>query len=1092
MAPMDGKVEPWEDLDDMVHVSDEDDGNMKDSVMQPSSYVEPGMVADIKSFYPGEKDDRGRYIVTDKRPDDLPEPEETEENGRYALVIRYNRCFDGRKNLSISSIVVQSPLLKKVLGWVLKDYPCMAPELDRLEIVSPFRPFVHRWQRLTDALYTEQDPTTKSHIRLFYDALKSDLELTLETRDDFIDHNTITFNALWMIFSPGDIIFTTRNKRQVAARLKDSYIHQDRHVDIHRLECEMIYGDGETFGWNQTWIDIQEFAGMKKINDLEVYPLRFHHNVDGITKQLVENGKAYERLLGLHHKQYQGIALDGRQPFYVDSRIIIDGKTYKCNNPDRDILLRPLYEAKEIDKAPMLQDSLDQLQPDHNVTGSSAKAKKIEPVPALTEEQLMLCGSVVKGYSLRNKRWLDFFVDNIKDIQWKENARDDVVLDEEQKDLIFSMAEGHRLNHKGLKTKGLNILICGPTGVGKTFIVESVAESLRAPLFYLTSADVDLDPKDPDLESPFSDLLEMCGKWNAILLFDEANGSLDGDRLDKNEGSEYSLLLRALESHSTAIFVTCNSAPEDYMDDRFLSRFHVSLDLPDLTSTTREQIWQKCLESHRDVTIFVDSGLLAHWQLNGREIANAVTAAKTLARHGTLDMKHLERVVPASKRPFVVDPVKEDVWGSLADPLKDRKKKAKKGVVEIIEEPARGDEGDWPWGTWGSSKPVKDKKGKKVDPESHAVAPPDVDRENDTKTVRKHRTSDWVDSDAAKPTSKTEFASPSPPPPPPAPKDSEIPRQISGTWDFGGITKDLPEAHDGWGSFGTRKTKKGKKAATKEPEIPGVAGATETAEPIPVPEIDDGWGNWGIRKDKKSKKVVAKDPEEPVPAEAVTTDVVDDGWGSFGVKKEKKSKKVAAKEPQACVPAEATTIAEPMLPPVQVDEWDFWASSKKTKKGKKKTATTTSFDFDELPAPEAPVEKEVKEHPPVEEVVPVKESPLVENVASATETVGDWKACPTCFDRGIEWDVQEGNHCQKCGTFYQRKSMNGYTAPAPQTLRCRTCASHQPVFKGLYCKRCGTLEGTRKIVCKRCAASKGCNKYKVLDIPCEICGEAQS
>lgn len=121
--------------------------------------------------------------------------------------------------------------------------------------------------------------------------------------------------------------------------------------------------------------------------------------------------------------------------------------------------------------------------------GSSTK------VPTLTDDQRMVCGTSVKGYSLRNKRWLDFFVDSIKDIEWKENAEDDVVLEEEQKDLIFSMAEGHRMRHEGLQTKGLNILICGPTGVGKTFTVESVAESLHAPLLYLTSADVDLDPR---------------------------------------------------------------------------------------------------------------------------------------------------------------------------------------------------------------------------------------------------------------------------------------------------------------------------------------------------------------------------------------------------------------------------------------------------------------------------------------------------------------------------------------------------------------------------------------------------------------------
>ena len=172
-------------------------------------------------------------------------------------------------------------------------------------------------------------------------------------------------------------------------------------------------------------------------------------------------------------------------------------------------------------------------------TDSIGKAKK-KPAPALTNDQLLLCGSSVKGYSLRNKRWLDFFVDNIKDIAWHGRAWDNVVLDKDLKDLIYAMIDGHLKNHKGLLSKGLNILLSGPSGIGKTYTVESVAEALRVPLFHITPADVDLDAKDPDLESPFTDVLEMCGRWNAMLLFDQAQGSLDNDRFDDDQPREYS------------------------------------------------------------------------------------------------------------------------------------------------------------------------------------------------------------------------------------------------------------------------------------------------------------------------------------------------------------------------------------------------------------------------------------------------------------------------------------------------------------------------------------------------------------------------
>lgn len=300
-------------LDDMVYLSD------PEGTKKPSIDVGLGMLPEVKNLYQGDWDEHGRFTTTDKRPEGLPEPEETDETARYALLIRNRICYGTNKSLAITSILIQSPLLKKVLRWVLKDYPAMAPKLDRMEIFSPFRPFVHRWQRLTDALNNELDPETKSHIHLLYNALRDELEVTPEARDDFIAHKIVTFSSLWTIFEPGIIILTTVNRRQIAARLKDTSLYVGKHEDIvlFQLDCELIYANGNTFGWRSHRFDIPEFFGTQKINELPVYPLKYHHKVDKVTKGLIENGKKYEQLMGFHHKRYQGVALDGHQLFYV-------------------------------------------------------------------------------------------------------------------------------------------------------------------------------------------------------------------------------------------------------------------------------------------------------------------------------------------------------------------------------------------------------------------------------------------------------------------------------------------------------------------------------------------------------------------------------------------------------------------------------------------------------------------------------------------------------------------------------------------------------------------------------------------------------
>lgn len=110
-----------------------------------------GMRCDIKNLYQGEADRRGCFTWVDKYPENLEEAAENAETARYALLIRNNKCFDGRKKLEIDSIVVQSPLLKAILGSVLKDYPGVTTGLDRLTFAAPFQPFVHRWERLVHA-----------------------------------------------------------------------------------------------------------------------------------------------------------------------------------------------------------------------------------------------------------------------------------------------------------------------------------------------------------------------------------------------------------------------------------------------------------------------------------------------------------------------------------------------------------------------------------------------------------------------------------------------------------------------------------------------------------------------------------------------------------------------------------------------------------------------------------------------------------------------------------------------------------------------------------------------------------------------------
>ncbi len=274
-----------------------------------SPEVKPGMITDVKNLYQSKPDNRGKTTWVVAYPDDLEEAAENAETARYALLIRNSKCYDGRKKLQIDSIVVQSPLLKEVLGKVLKNYPGITTTLDRLTFKAPFQPFVHRWRNLLEALESEQDPETKSHLRLFHQVLEAELRDDLKARDDFILNGVITYTTMWMIFEPGTLVFSVKDGQNCAAKLTNGNYQQTRCGNCYALSCQMVDWDGENFGLGGTQFNVWEWEGTMKITKLSAYPLEYHPNLSKLKDELVTRGKAFEELSGYHYKNYQGIAI---------------------------------------------------------------------------------------------------------------------------------------------------------------------------------------------------------------------------------------------------------------------------------------------------------------------------------------------------------------------------------------------------------------------------------------------------------------------------------------------------------------------------------------------------------------------------------------------------------------------------------------------------------------------------------------------------------------------------------------------------------------------------------------------------------------
>ena len=272
---------------------------------EPSNNLPVGSLSSVTHIYGVEEDDdEGQYSWFDKFPEKVQEAAENEETARHAFVIRNVKSYDSRKKLKIHSIIIQSPWLKDALAQILKDYPGVTCELERLVFDAPFEPFVHRWGDLLKFKDKSHDEKTAEHVDLLYSVLMEELKDTIRAFEDYVAHGVITFEHLWIIFQPGSVVVGSYLGTPLSAEFQSGSEEKTECGLVYRLYCDCIDWNGERFGILPRVINLYAFKGTKLIEDLEAFPLAMHSKREVQKHLLVKRGKRFEELAGYHFQRY--------------------------------------------------------------------------------------------------------------------------------------------------------------------------------------------------------------------------------------------------------------------------------------------------------------------------------------------------------------------------------------------------------------------------------------------------------------------------------------------------------------------------------------------------------------------------------------------------------------------------------------------------------------------------------------------------------------------------------------------------------------------------------------------------------------------
>eukprot|EP00742_Colponemidia_sp_Colp-10_P002382 GILJ01002539.1.p1 GENE.GILJ01002539.1~~GILJ01002539.1.p1 ORF type:complete len:820 (-),score=187.19 GILJ01002539.1:123-2531(-) len=267
------------------------------------------------------------------------------------------------------------------------------------------------------------------------------------------------------------------------------------------------------------------------------------------------------------------------------------------------------------------------------------------------ESKLSICWPAVAGFSFSAKAWGHALIDGLSDIQFDDNAFQQLVLAPERKDLIRAMVSQTNLHARDIisgKGCGTIFLLHGPPGTGKTLTAEAISEMLHRPMYVVSVAELGTTPRE--LEENICQVFELATVWKALVLMDEADIFLE--KRSQHEivrNAMVGVLLRQTEMFQGVLFLTSNRVA--VFDEAFQSRITVGLKYEPLTKRSRAEVW-KILLNTSAITTIPDSAveLLSAPALNGREIKNCIALAEGLAKNEGQDVtiEHLKRTVHVS------------------------------------------------------------------------------------------------------------------------------------------------------------------------------------------------------------------------------------------------------------------------------------------------------------------------------------------------------------------------------------------------------------------------------------------------------------
>jgi hypothetical protein len=469
------------------------------------------------------------------------------------------------------------------------------------------------------------DETTFAPLNKAVKSLRDEIMVEVEGRKKI---GILVFDDVPYYLEPETEVIIGEGEDAIGAIVKSCELRVTFFGRYYKVTCGFITNNKTKLVETSVTQLIYEEGKPVKLADLDVRPITPKEKA-----ALSKRGQQFSRYCsGQHYVQNTGTLVKktwfSSQEYGATGRVMLDLQAFKTVNPEG-------YKNVEGEWGGGYWDDDNDNNDDNQIALSPDMAWRTSPY--------------LYGFSFVAKQWGRVRVAALSDIQWREDAFDKLVLPQEEKNMIRALVEHHAGSFTDLidgKGGGCVFLLHGPPGQGKTLTAETVSEYLKKPLYSISVGELGTNPDA--LEAKLRVILDLAMMWDAVLLLDEADIFLEArDEHDIIRNAMVGVFLRLLEYHQGVLFLTTNRVKN--IDSAFYSRISVALKF-ELPTGDFAKIWHNLLDSARITDI--DVRKLAHHDVNGRQIKNAIRLAQTLARaeNTKVTNEHIERTLLLSTK----------------------------------------------------------------------------------------------------------------------------------------------------------------------------------------------------------------------------------------------------------------------------------------------------------------------------------------------------------------------------------------------------------------------------------------------------------